>query len=440
MRGERAVEVGVLGAEVDVGHVAEADVAAVLADFDDDLAELLGRGQPAQRVEHQLIVLPRRAPAAGRCCRPPPSTFCSLMASITSLAVRSSAASFCGSSQARMLYCRWPEEVHQAHARHARQLVEDVDLGVVAQVERVVPAVRRDHVHRQQDVGRLHLHVDALLLHARRAVAAGQLHAGLHEHQRGVDVGADLEAHGERVLPVVRAGGRHVDHALHAVDLGFDRLADRVGHGLGARPGIRWRSPGSSAARSADTGRSAATTTQASPEITITMDSTQAKIGRSMKKRDIVNPSLHRDDASANSFGCGGLGGLRFRSRGLSPAGFSTSIVSMSTSLGSTFAPGRTRCRPSTMTRSVGLEDFDLRGDVVPVAAGLGDRAIPQHFAQAVVQLPHVDGPVFDFVLVVDHEHDTFAPGWCRPPGRSPAARRAARRSAREPGRTSRRR
>ena len=57
MSRERANQVGVLRAEIDVGDLAEADVATVLTDLDDDFAKLLRRGKPAQRVQHELINL-----------------------------------------------------------------------------------------------------------------------------------------------------------------------------------------------------------------------------------------------------------------------------------------------------------------------------------------------------------------------------------------------
>ena len=51
-----------------------------------------------------------------------------------------------------------------AHAFQTRNLVDQVDLGVVAQVELVVAAVRRNQVDHQHQVGRalVHRHADLL--------------------------------------------------------------------------------------------------------------------------------------------------------------------------------------------------------------------------------------------------------------------------------------
>src|SRR5262249_14784384 len=130
------------------------------------------------------------------------------------------------------------EEVYQAHAGRPGQGVEYVDLGVVTQVKRVIAAVRGNQVDSQEDVGRLHLDVDPLLVHALGQLRHGELHAGLYEHQGHVNVRADLEADRQRIVAVVGAGGGHVDHAFDAVDLFLDRLGNGFRHGLGARARI----------------------------------------------------------------------------------------------------------------------------------------------------------------------------------------------------------
>ncbi len=62
--------------------------------------------------------------------------------------------------------------------------------------------------------------------------------AVLHQHLREVEVGADLEGHGQRIGAVGAAVGLHVEHVLDAVDLLLDRQRDGVDHGLGAGAGI----------------------------------------------------------------------------------------------------------------------------------------------------------------------------------------------------------
>ncbi len=66
----------------------------------------------------------------------------------------------------------------------------------------------------------------------------GQRDAVLHQHLADVQVGAGLERHGQRVVAVVGALRRHVQHVLDAVDLLLDRRGHGVGHGLGVGAGI----------------------------------------------------------------------------------------------------------------------------------------------------------------------------------------------------------
>ena len=78
----------------------------------------------------------------------------------------------------------------------------------------------------------------------------------------------------------------------------------------------------------------------------------------------------------------------------------------MSTSFGSTLSPGRTRCSPSTISRSVGLQHFDLLHRVGRRPAGLGDPAGAIDLAQAAVHLPDLHDSILDLVLVVDDQHE----------------------------------
>ena len=120
----------------------EADDAAVGVGLEDDVGELLGV-RPAGPAWSWCTGTPGRwASAAGRSGRPPPGCSAAAMALITSLAVR---------LQRRHLLRVEPEphavvalaEVGDvADARQARQLVAELDGGVVAQVEAVAAARR----------------------------------------------------------------------------------------------------------------------------------------------------------------------------------------------------------------------------------------------------------------------------------------------------------
>ena len=117
-----------------------------------------------------------------------------------------------------------------------------------------------------------------------RQLGLGDGDAVLHEHLGHVEVRAQLERDVEVHLPVVRALRRHVEHPLDAVDFLLDGRGHGVGHGLGVGAGIGRRDLHGRAARLRDTGRSATAMSATPPTITITIESTVAKIGRSMKK------------------------------------------------------------------------------------------------------------------------------------------------------------
>ena len=128
-----------------------------------------------------------------------------------------------------------------ADAGQPRQFVPDVDGGVVAQEQAVIGRIRRRQRHEQQDRRRLLLHGDALVLHRLRQLRQRARHPVLHQHLREVEVGADLERHGQRIGAVGAAVGLHVQHVLDAVDLLLDRQRHGIDHGLGAGAGIARR-------------------------------------------------------------------------------------------------------------------------------------------------------------------------------------------------------
>ena len=113
-----------------------------------------------------------------------------------------------------------------ADAVEARDLVEQVDGGVVRQKQAVVAAVGRGQRHDLEDRGRFLVGLHALLLHALGQRGERARHAVLDQDLRLVAVGADLEGDGERVLPVAGRERGHVDHALDAVDALLDRQRD----------------------------------------------------------------------------------------------------------------------------------------------------------------------------------------------------------------------
>ena len=72
-------------------------------------------------------------------------------------------------------------------------------------------------------------------------LASASFNAVLHQDLGHVQIGADLEGDRERVGAVAGAGGGHVDHVLHAVDLLLDGGGDGFGDHLGAGAGVGGR-------------------------------------------------------------------------------------------------------------------------------------------------------------------------------------------------------
>ena len=173
------------------------------------------------------------------------------------------------------------------HAGNAGDLVLQVDRRVVGQEQAVIDTGRRDQVGEQQDGGRLLLDRDALGRDLGRQLGQGDRHALVDQGLRRIHVGADLEGHDQRVGAVRRAVGLHVEHVLHAVDLLLDRDADRVGDNGGAGTRV---AGGDVDRRRRDVrvlrdGRRVSAT---SPSSTVTIATTPAKIGRSMKNLENI--------------------------------------------------------------------------------------------------------------------------------------------------------
>ena len=229
-----------LGAELDAGDVPHADDAAVAIGLQRHVAELIGVGQPAQGGHGVLEDL---APRHGRLSDLPRRHLDVLL-----LDGRHDVA---GREIARGHLFRVQPQPHAvvalaqvgdiAHAGQAGQLVAKLDRGVVAQIEVVAAAVGREQVDDHQHVGRFLLHQHALAGDQVGQHRLRQRHAVLHQHLGHVQVDAQPERDRERVIAVVGALRRHVEHAFHAVDLLLDGGRHRVGHQLGVGAGIGGR-------------------------------------------------------------------------------------------------------------------------------------------------------------------------------------------------------
>ncbi len=114
-----------------------------------------------------------------------------------------------------------------ADARHALDRVLDVDVEVVAQEERVVRALLREHADRHDEPGRLLLDRDAGRADLGGHAAERLIDAILHVDGGDVLIARHVEGDRDRRDAAVRAGGGHVEHALDAVDRLLERRRDR---------------------------------------------------------------------------------------------------------------------------------------------------------------------------------------------------------------------
>ncbi len=128
-----------------------------------------------------------------------------------------------------------------ADARQAGEIVDEIDRRVIAHEQAVVLPVRRIERHDLQDRGVLFLDGDALRLHRLRQRGQRAVDAVLHQHLIDVGIGADVEGHRQRIGAVGGAGRLHVEHLVDAVDLRLDRQRDGVDHRLRACAGIARR-------------------------------------------------------------------------------------------------------------------------------------------------------------------------------------------------------
>ncbi len=131
-----------------------------------------------------------------------------------------------------------PEQRRLSHTGHARQGIDDIDGRVITQEQPVVGPLRRTQRHDLQHGVGLLLDRQTLPLHLLRELGHRQIGAVLHIDRVDVRIRAEREGDGERIAAVVAAGGLHVEHVVHAVDLRLDRLSDGRLHHRCARAWI----------------------------------------------------------------------------------------------------------------------------------------------------------------------------------------------------------
>ena len=133
------------------------------------------------------------------------------------------------------------EQLHVAHAGKPRQRVLYMQCRIVREIEIVARPVGREKMHREQDVRRRLAHLYAQALNIGRQPRQCVLHPVLGEHLRHVEIRADPERYRDGQLAVTGGLAAHIDHVLDAVDLLLQRRRDRLADHLGGRAGVARR-------------------------------------------------------------------------------------------------------------------------------------------------------------------------------------------------------
>jgi hypothetical protein len=283
---EAAVELVVLAAELDARDLVEAHRRAVGARAHDDLAELLRVGEAAlggDRVDEVLRRADRRrADLAGRELR---VLLVDRRDDVAGRELELREAVGLEPDPHRVVLRA--EDLHVGRAGQPLQLVEDVERDVVRDEEVVLAAVGRVEREHLQERARAALDRDALAAHLERQPRFDLLGAVADVDRGLVDVGADLERHLDLHEPVRRRVRAHVDHAGHAVDRVLERRGDGLLDDLGGGARVD-RLHGDDRRRDLGYCAIGSTRIDARPASTRKIEMTAAKIGRSMKKREIM--------------------------------------------------------------------------------------------------------------------------------------------------------
>ncbi|CRQ53393.1 hypothetical protein PAERUG_P45_London_17_VIM_2_12_12_00116 [Pseudomonas aeruginosa] len=221
-------------AELDAGHVAQADRAAVGADAQRNFAELLGR--------HQGVVDLHRGADRRRVGDP---EVADVAHGEPGVVPAHGVDQVAGAEVHRGQLGRVGPDAHGvlgapgldlAHALHPAQRLQHVGRGDLAQLHGVVAAAGGGKGNDQLDAVRRLLHVDAVAPHRFGQARLDDLQAVLHFHRGEVGVHALAEGQGQRGLAGA-AGGLGVEQAGRAVHLALDdrghRFLDHLGRGAG---------------------------------------------------------------------------------------------------------------------------------------------------------------------------------------------------------------
>ena len=234
---QRGAGVVVLGAELDPGHVLDAQHATRAGGADDDVAELLGGGQAPLGGDgvHQLLA------GGGRLLADLPGGVLAVLGGdgVGDIGGRDAQLGHAVRLQPQAdRVVEGTEDLGVTHARDALEVVDDVDQRVVGQEQRRPAGIRRGQRGDHQDVVGALLHRHAKLAHHVGQARFGNLDPVIDVDGGHVDVGADLEGRGDRQAAVGRGAGVEVEQVLDARELLLDGAGHRPGEGFGGGAGV----------------------------------------------------------------------------------------------------------------------------------------------------------------------------------------------------------
>src|ERR1017187_1532346 len=128
-----------------------------------------------------------------------------------------------------------PENIDVGDALHPRDLVNQIDVGVVGQERRVIRPLWRIERHQQHRRRRGLQDGDSVILHCRGQLRSRLLFAQLSQHLVDVWVRLDIEVDHHAHDAVVGVDGIHVVHVVHPAHLLFDGRGNGLLHRFGVR-------------------------------------------------------------------------------------------------------------------------------------------------------------------------------------------------------------
>ena len=186
------------------------------------------------------------------------------------------------------------EDLHARDARDARQFVLQIDDGVIGEKVGAVFVARRRQADQHQRRRQRLLHGEAGRVYLGRKLRLGLRNAKLGQHLVGIRIGLDVEIHVHgrpgrcwRSPSTCRACCPRRSSAVRSA---WRRLAP----GSWRRRRHRLPAPESRAERCPGTAKSAGSTCETTPIITVRMAMTMATMGRRMKNFDMVTASPSR--------------------------------------------------------------------------------------------------------------------------------------------------